>query len=113
MKYGFQAKIGRMDGVIVAYHNTSEIFGFQYIPLADMERCIYGLGLLDHGSTGLPRFLCNLLNVFQSKHLLDFISFCMVHLHLRRARGSRCGFRPECNLPGHRNGDFRTKTAAV
>eukprot|EP00439_Symbiodinium_sp_Y106_P066844 s1483_g10.t5 len=42
MKYGFQAKIGRMDGVIVAYHNTSEIFGFQYIPLADMERCIYG-----------------------------------------------------------------------
>ncbi|CAE7395994.1 pet127 [Symbiodinium microadriaticum] len=42
MKYGFQAKIGRMDGVVVAYHNTSEIFGFQYIPLADMERCIYG-----------------------------------------------------------------------
>ncbi|CAE7526344.1 pet127 [Symbiodinium natans] len=42
MKYGLQAKIGRMDGVIVAYHNTAEIFGFQYIPLADMERCIYG-----------------------------------------------------------------------
>lgn len=42
MKYGLQAKIGRMDGVIVAYHNTAEIFGFQYIPLEDMERCIYG-----------------------------------------------------------------------
>ncbi|CAJ1400267.1 unnamed protein product [Effrenium voratum] len=42
MKYSFQARIGRMDGVIVAYHNTVEIFGFQYIPLADMERCIYG-----------------------------------------------------------------------
>ena len=42
MKYGLQAKIGRMDGVIVAYHNTVEIFGFQYIPLEDMERCIYG-----------------------------------------------------------------------
>ncbi|CAE7728740.1 pet127, partial [Symbiodinium pilosum] len=42
MKYGFQAKIGRMDGVIVAYHNTAEVFGFQYLPLADMERCIYG-----------------------------------------------------------------------
>ncbi|CAK9070227.1 unnamed protein product [Durusdinium trenchii] len=42
MKYGFQAKIGRMDGIFVAYHNTLEIFGFQYIPLDDMERCIYG-----------------------------------------------------------------------
>eukprot|EP00434_Breviolum_minutum_P037293 symbB.v1.2.033064.t1/scaffold4054.1/size45513/2 len=42
MKYGLQAKIGRMDGVIVAYHNTAEIFGFQYIPLDDMERCVYG-----------------------------------------------------------------------
>ena len=44
MKYGLQAKIGRMDGVIVAYHNTAEIFGFQYIPLDDMERCVYGAG---------------------------------------------------------------------
>lgn len=42
MKYGLQAKIGRMDGVIVAYHNTVEVFGFQYIPLEDMERCVYG-----------------------------------------------------------------------
>lgn len=45
MKYGFQAKIGRMDGIFVAYHNTLEIFGFQYIPLDDMERCIYGADL--------------------------------------------------------------------
>lgn len=42
LKYGFQARIGRMDGVFVTYHNTAEIFGFQYIPLADMDRCLYG-----------------------------------------------------------------------
>ena len=53
MKYGLQAKIGRMDGVIVAYHNTAEIFGFQYIPLEDMERCIYGEALGCHHHLGL------------------------------------------------------------
>ena len=56
MKYGLQAKIGRMDGVIVAYHNTAEIFGFQYIPLADMERCIYGPGLTRNKGLRLRSF---------------------------------------------------------
>ena len=27
-KYIFQMKIGRMDGALVAYHNTQRIFGF-------------------------------------------------------------------------------------
>lgn len=31
-----------MDGIFVAYHNTSRIFGFQYIPLAEMEARLYG-----------------------------------------------------------------------
>ena len=73
MKYGLQAKIGRMDGVIVAYHNTAEIFGFQYIPLEDMERCIYGESLSLH-----------------VRHLKN-------HLSLQRCPrwhgGSRCGLR--------------------
>ena len=33
LKYNFQARIGHMDGIFVAYHNTSEMFGFQYIDL--------------------------------------------------------------------------------
>ena len=37
----FQARIGNMDGVFVAYHNTSELFGFQYIPLEEMETQLY------------------------------------------------------------------------
>ena len=87
MKYGFQAKIGRMDGVVVAYHNTSEIFGFQYIPLADMERCIYGLGLLDHRSTSLPRFRLQTAECCSKQAFVGFQGFCTVHLHLRRPRG--------------------------
>lgn len=38
----FQARIGNMDGVMVAYHNTERIFGFQYVPLEDMDVCLFG-----------------------------------------------------------------------
>ena len=31
-----------MDGVMVAYHNTQQIFGFQYIPLAEMDERLFG-----------------------------------------------------------------------
>jgi hypothetical protein len=42
LKYSFQCRIGNMDGVVVAYHNTKRIFGFQYIPLDEMEQSLYG-----------------------------------------------------------------------
>ncbi|ETW81737.1 hypothetical protein HETIRDRAFT_237178, partial [Heterobasidion irregulare TC 32-1] len=42
LKYSFQARIGNMDGVLVAYHNTARIFGFQYVPLSEMDSCIFG-----------------------------------------------------------------------
>lgn len=38
----FQVRIGNMDGVIVAYHNTAQIFGFQYIPLEEMDARLFG-----------------------------------------------------------------------
>lgn len=33
LKYSMQVRIGDMDGIFVAYHNTARIFGFQYISL--------------------------------------------------------------------------------
>lgn len=42
LKYGFQARIGNMDGVLVAHHNTSRMFGFRYIPLSEMDACLFG-----------------------------------------------------------------------
>ncbi|TDL22248.1 Pet127-domain-containing protein [Rickenella mellea] len=42
LKYGFQARIGNMDGVFLAYHNTARLFGFQYVPLEEMDERIYG-----------------------------------------------------------------------
>ena len=31
-----------MDGIFLAYHNTARIFGFQYIPLTEMDERLYG-----------------------------------------------------------------------
>ncbi len=42
LKYNFQARIGHMDGIFVAYHTTSTIFGFQYIPVEEMNERLFG-----------------------------------------------------------------------
>jgi hypothetical protein len=42
----FQVRIGNMDGVFVAYHNTEKFFGFQYIPLTEMDERLFGSSLV-------------------------------------------------------------------
>lgn len=42
MKYSLQARMGRMDGIFVAYHNVERIFGFQYLPISAMDEAIHG-----------------------------------------------------------------------
>jgi Mitochondrial protein Pet127 len=42
IKYNLQVRIGMMDGIFVAYHNTSKLFGFEYIPREQMDDDIYG-----------------------------------------------------------------------
>lgn len=42
LKYSLQVRMGRMDGIFVAYHNTQRIFGFQYISLAEMDAAMHG-----------------------------------------------------------------------
>jgi hypothetical protein len=42
LRYSLQVRIGRMDGIFVAYHNTKRIFGFQYISLEEMDAAIHG-----------------------------------------------------------------------
>ncbi|KAJ9662984.1 hypothetical protein H2201_005862 [Coniosporium apollinis] len=42
LKYSLQARMGRMDGIFVAYHNVERIFGFQYISLAEMDDALHG-----------------------------------------------------------------------
>lgn len=42
LKYMLQARMGRMDGIFLAYHNVERIFGFQYMPIAEIDRAIHG-----------------------------------------------------------------------
>ncbi|KAM0705159.1 hypothetical protein Q7P35_007946 [Cladosporium inversicolor] len=42
LKYMLQARMGRMDGIFLAYHNVQRIFGFQYMPIAEIDRAIHG-----------------------------------------------------------------------
>ncbi|KAJ5545417.1 hypothetical protein N7535_006196 [Penicillium sp. DV-2018c] len=42
LKYSLQVRVGRMDGIFVAYHNIERIFGFQYISLPEMDQCLHG-----------------------------------------------------------------------
>ncbi|KAK4156308.1 mitochondrial protein Pet127-domain-containing protein [Chaetomidium leptoderma] len=42
LKYSLQVRMGRMDGIFVAFHNTERIFGFQYIPLPEMDLALHG-----------------------------------------------------------------------
>ncbi|RCK56000.1 hypothetical protein Cantr_05639 [Candida viswanathii] len=41
MKYMFQARIGQMDGIFLAYHNINSIFGFEYLPLEELDKIFY------------------------------------------------------------------------
>ncbi|KXJ93048.1 mitochondrial protein Pet127-domain-containing protein [Microdochium bolleyi] len=42
LKYSLQVRMGRMDGIYVAYHNTQRIFGFQYISISEMDYALHG-----------------------------------------------------------------------
>jgi hypothetical protein len=42
LKYSFQCRIGQMRGVLVAFHNTEEVFGFEFFSIERMEAHLYG-----------------------------------------------------------------------
>ena len=42
LKYMLQARMGRMQGIFAAYHNIERIFGFEYIPIMNMDRALHG-----------------------------------------------------------------------
>ncbi|KAF1850823.1 Pet127-domain-containing protein [Cucurbitaria berberidis CBS 394.84] len=42
LKYSLQVRMGRMDGIFIAFHNIERIFGFQYLSLPDMDAVLHG-----------------------------------------------------------------------
>ncbi|KAK5660125.1 hypothetical protein OQA88_13594 [Cercophora sp. LCS_1] len=61
LKYSLQVRMGRMDGIFVAFHNTKRIFGFQYIPLEEMDLALHGTSHLALGASEF-RLSVHLLN---------------------------------------------------
>ncbi|KAK0652885.1 mitochondrial protein Pet127-domain-containing protein, partial [Cercophora newfieldiana] len=66
LKYSLQARMGRMTGIYVAYHNTKRIFGFQYIPLSEMDHAVHGTRNMSHGDREYKASV-HLLNVVLDK----------------------------------------------
>ncbi|GAB0492673.1 hypothetical protein MMPV_003941 [Pyropia vietnamensis] len=42
LKYALQLRIGRMDGALVAYHNTGSLLAFEYVRLSEMDAYVFG-----------------------------------------------------------------------
>ncbi|TKA68200.1 hypothetical protein B0A55_09369 [Friedmanniomyces simplex] len=42
LKYMLQARMGRMEGIFMAYHNIERVFGFQYMPMMEIDRAMHG-----------------------------------------------------------------------
>lgn len=66
MKYSLQVRMGRMDGIFVAFHNTRRIFGFQYISLPEMDLALHGTEDLSTGDNEFKLSL-HLLNKLLDK----------------------------------------------
>jgi hypothetical protein len=42
LKYSLQVRMGRMNGIFLAYHNIERIFGFQYLSLSELDEVLHG-----------------------------------------------------------------------
>ena len=89
LKYSYQCRIGKMDGIFVAFHNTAEIFGFQYISIEEMDRAtagneITGQVLFQNG----VRLLHELLNDVIKKDPIGSNDGCWAGSKMRMLIGS-------------------------
>jgi hypothetical protein len=64
LKYSLQVRLGRMDGIFVAYHNISRLFGFQYMSLEEMDFVLHGTRDRGLGDDELKASLTLLNEVF-------------------------------------------------
>lgn len=45
-----EARIGNMDGIFVAYHNTVNFFGYEYLALKEMENVLFENPTMSHNA---------------------------------------------------------------
>ncbi|ODV61114.1 Pet127p [Ascoidea rubescens DSM 1968] len=42
-KFGLQARLGFMNGIFICYHNIKKIFGFEYLPLSEIDEITHSI----------------------------------------------------------------------
>ncbi|CAK9435627.1 uncharacterized protein LODBEIA_P03540 [Lodderomyces beijingensis] len=62
MKYMFQARIGQMDGIFIAYHNVNQIFGFEYLPLEEIDKLYYSDKSVSELTSTDPQHIANFVD---------------------------------------------------
>lgn len=100
LKYLFQARMGNMDGIFVCYHNIERIFGFEYLPLADMDNFIHSVPGAS-GSFGEPERMPQKQDVLYSlaNHVASCefkISFSVLEETLLKVISQACAKNPDC-----------------
>ena len=65
LKYSLQVRMGRMDGIFVAYHNVERIFGFQYVSLPELDLHLHGQSDATLGDQEFKISLAMLEEVFE------------------------------------------------
>jgi hypothetical protein len=66
LKYSLQVRLGRMDGIFVAYHNLTRLFGFQYLSIDDMDFAMHGTRDRKVGDEELKASVHLLENAFET-----------------------------------------------
>lgn len=87
LKYFFQARIGNMDGILVAYHSTATMYGFQYVPLEDIAQKLFS-----SEEMGEQAFL---LSVGMLERILESITRIYSHDSLRVTFDTQLGDDPK------------------
>jgi len=78
LKYIFQVRIGKMDGIFVSYHNLGKFLGFEYFPLKVIESPIFETTVMANKSyevaSNLAIYIINYLkDYFNSQDLTVLI----------------------------------------
>ncbi|KAL9030071.1 MAG: hypothetical protein Q9196_001762 [Gyalolechia fulgens] len=86
LKYSLQVRMGRMDGIFVAFHNTDRIFGFQYVSLSEMDSTVHGQWDTDLGDQEF-KFSVALLNEVLDKATKKYPDTSLrLHFETRKAQ---------------------------
>ncbi|KAJ9148249.1 hypothetical protein NKR23_g5159 [Pleurostoma richardsiae] len=86
LKYSLQVRMGRMDGIFVAFHNTQRIFGFQYVSINEMDEALHGTAIRALGDKEF-RLSLGLLNEVLNRASTKFPGRSLrIHIETRESK---------------------------